>query len=119
MATVRVPNFDADFVLFRDWGRVVRANNGEILKIVEVKDASDDEKKITEVSPSFFCFEPTWLWANLHLVKNNNIKREYYLTDMVNIAITQNKRVVAIPVTPREAMGANTPQEITIVSKYL
>jgi bifunctional UDP-N-acetylglucosamine pyrophosphorylase/glucosamine-1-phosphate N-acetyltransferase len=119
MATVQVPNFDADFVLFRNWGRVVRASDDTVLKVVEVKDATSDEKKITEVSPSFLCFEPAWPWSNLHLVKNDNAKKEYYLTDMVNIAIAQNKKIVTMPVPPVEAMGANTPQEIAIVSKYL
>jgi len=52
-------------------------------------------------------------------VKNDNAKKEYYLTDMVNIAIAQNKKIVTMPVPPVEAMGANTPQEIAIVSKYL
>ena len=119
MATVQVPNFNEDFSIFHHWGRVVRAKDGKVIKVVEVKDANDDEKKITEVSPSFFCFDPAWLWANLHLVKNENIKREYYLTDMINIAIAQNKNVVTLAVSPIEAMGANTPEEIAIVSKYL
>ena len=88
-------------------------------KIVEAKDASDEEKDITEVSPSFFCFDPAWLWENLHLVKKDEIKKEYYLTDMINIAIAQNKKVLTTPVSPTEAMGANTPEEIAIVSKYL
>ena len=119
MATVQVPAFEDDFVIFRDWGRVVREKNGAVVKVVEVKDATDEEKKITEVSPSFFCFDPAWLWSNLNLVKRDNVKKEYYLTDMVNIAIEQNKNVVTVPVRPIEAMGANTPHEIAIVSKYL
>jgi bifunctional UDP-N-acetylglucosamine pyrophosphorylase/glucosamine-1-phosphate N-acetyltransferase len=98
---------------------VIRTPSGELIKVIEVKDASDDEKKMTEVSPSFFCFDPSWLWANLHLVKQDSIKKEYYLTDMVNIALAQNKNVITMPVSPVEAMGANTPQEIAIVSGYL
>ena len=119
MATVQVPNFNDDFAIFRHWGRVVRTSNGKVIKIVETKDANDTEKEVTEISPSFFCFDPVWLWENLHLVKKDNVKKEYYLTDMINIAIAQNKNVVTLSVSPIESMGANTPEEIAIISKYL
>jgi bifunctional UDP-N-acetylglucosamine pyrophosphorylase/glucosamine-1-phosphate N-acetyltransferase len=119
MATVQIPNFEKDFSVFRHWGRVIRTSNGKLKKIVEAKDASEEEKMIPEVSPSFFCFDPAWLWENLHLVKKDRAKKEYYLTDMVNIALAQNKNVITIPVSPVEAMGANTPEEIVIISKYL
>lgn len=117
--TLTVPGFEDDFAVFREWGRIVRAHDGTIVKIVEVKDATEEEKKIREVSPSYFCFKPEWLWANLERVQNHNVKKEYYLTDLVTMAIQDGETVVSMPVSAREAMGANTPEELAIIRKYL
>ena len=118
VATVHIPHFEGDFALFKEWGRIVTDERGGLVKMVETRDATEEEKKITDVSPSFFCFDPPWLWKTLPLVKNENAKKEYGLTDMVNIAIAQQKKIITIPVDYREAMGSNTPEEVAIISKY-
>lgn len=117
MGTVTVPNYEGEFKIFSNWGRIVRSEEGAVLRIVESKDASREELNIREHSPSYFAFDPRWLWASLPKIRNQNAKGEYYLTDLVGFTIAEGRKVVTVPVRPEEAMGANTPEELEIVEK--
>lgn len=119
MGTVNVRNYEGDYRVFERFGRVVRNGQGEVSGIVEFKDATPEEKKIPEVNPSYFCFDATWLWENIDAIQNDNASKEYYLTDLVEIAWSQKKKVVAVSINPPEGMGANTPEELEIISRYL
>jgi len=61
MMTVRVPDYTGFHAAFYGFGRIVRDENGKIKKIVELKDASEEEKNICELNPSLFCFNADWL----------------------------------------------------------
>ena len=119
MGTVTVPNYENENKMFMAWGRIVRDEKREIESIVEAKDASPEELNIKEISPSYFAFEPKWLWENLPKIGNQNAKGEYYLTDLVGFAIAEGRKVVTVPVEPTEAMGANTPEELEMVAKHV
>jgi bifunctional UDP-N-acetylglucosamine pyrophosphorylase/glucosamine-1-phosphate N-acetyltransferase/UDP-N-acetylglucosamine pyrophosphorylase len=97
-------------------GRILRDAKGEFQGIVEEKDASPEQKKITEVNMSYYVFHtPDLLDALTHL-RTDNAQKEYYLTDTPTIMKSQGKRVVALPVLqPIESLGINTVEEAKIV----
>lgn len=76
------------------YGRIVRNTEGEIVKIVEEKDASADEKNIQEINTGTYCFDNKWLFEALNSITNKNEQGEYYLTDVIEI-LRQKGHVVA------------------------
>jgi len=77
------------------YGRIVRNQFGEVLKIVEEKDTSDNEKIIKEVNSGTYCFDNKLLFKALSLVKSNNSQGEYYLTDVIEILRSLGEKVIA------------------------
>jgi bifunctional UDP-N-acetylglucosamine pyrophosphorylase/glucosamine-1-phosphate N-acetyltransferase len=101
-------------------GRIVRDSRGEFEKIVEEKDATDEQRRITEVNMSTYVFAAPELLHALDLLKNENRQREYYLTDCPAILLGEGKRVAALPVLdPCEALSINTPEELSAVEQAL
>lgn len=119
IATVNVPNFDGWRAGFFDFGRIIRNKSGQIVKIIEKKDATDIEKQITEVNPAYFCFKASWLWQHLPKIKNQNTQGEYYLTDLINLAQNQGYIISSITIEPREALGVNTTEQLATLEKDL
>lgn len=119
MMTVTVPDFLEWRKPFASFGRVKRDETGALAGIVEAKDATDEEKVIREVSPSFFCFQADWLWKNLDSLKNKNSQGEYYLTDLLGMAFAQGAKVASVQVDPKVAIGINTPEELSLASIFL
>lgn len=74
-------------------GRIVRDKDGQISRIVEEKNATDEEKKITEINTGFYCFDRNFLAQYIDLIKLNPVSAEYYATDLVEIALTHGKIV--------------------------
>jgi bifunctional UDP-N-acetylglucosamine pyrophosphorylase/glucosamine-1-phosphate N-acetyltransferase len=101
-------------------GRIVRDARGEFSQIVEEKDATDEQRKITEVNMSTYVFEAAELLHALDLLKNENRQREYYLTDCPAILLGEGKPVAALPVLdPCEALSINTPAELSAVEQQM
>jgi len=96
-------------------GRILRNESGQFQGIVEDKDATPEQKKITEVNMSYYVFHtPDLLNALTHL-RTDNAQREYYITDTPAILKSQGKQVIALPVLkPIEALGINTVEEAKI-----
>jgi len=94
-------------------GRIVRDGRGEFAGIVEEKDATEEQRRITEVNMSTYIFSgPDLLYALDHL-KNENRQREYYLTDCPGLLKAQGKLVQALPVLqPCEALSINNMDEL-------
>ena len=101
-------------------GRILRDAAGEFQGIIEHKDASPEQKKITEVNMSYYIFHtPDLLEALTHL-RTDNAQKEYYITDTPAIMKSQGKCVVALPVLkPIESLGINTVEEAKIVEEAL
>lgn len=116
MATVLLPDFDDWHSTFYHWGRILRDTQGRILEIVEYKDATDEQKLILEVNPSYFCFEKTWLFEKLEYIKNDNNQAEYYLTDLVKYA-TKETQIPSIEIEMKEALGINTIEQLLEIEK--
>lgn len=111
MMTTVVPSFDDWYGLFLHWGRVLRDAHGHIMGIREYKDAMESEQQIREVNPALFCFDAKWLWENISQLKNLNAKGEYYLTDLVELAVAQGHEIAGSEIRPEESIGVNTPDE--------
>lgn len=111
MATVDLPSFDSWYQSFLAFGRIVRNENNEIKKIVEYKDATDEQKEIKEVNPAYFCFKKDWLFSKLEQVKNTNAQGEYYLTDLVELAANDGG-IASVHISPEEALGVNTIEQL-------
>jgi len=75
------------------YGRIVRSSSGQVEKIVEEKDASRDIKKIKEINSGIYCFESPIIWGALKKIKSENVKKEYYLTDAIDILNRQGEKV--------------------------
>lgn len=111
------PHFDAVFFAY---GRIVRNAAGQLVKIVEQRDATDSELKISECNPSLYCFDRAWVFRVLHQLKNDNSQHEYYLTDLLGLAIGQGQSVETVAVTDwREALGVNTLEQLHLTEKLL
>ncbi len=95
------------------YGRVVRDDNGSFEKIVEQKDASDDEKLIDEINSGIYCFDTKKLFAALSQIGNNNAQGEYYLTDVPSILRSQGDDVaIFLCDDPREVEGVNDRRQL-------
>ncbi len=77
-------------------GRIVRDAAGNILRIVEEKNATEAEKKIQEINTGFYCFDRLFLENYIDKITENPVSGEYYLTDMVEIALKAGKKVEAM-----------------------
>ena len=102
------------------FGRVVRNAQGEIQAIVEEVDCTPEQKLIRELNPGIYCFDSAWLWQNLDKIPLS-AKGEYYLTDMVGIAVAQGRRVVTMAAPLEDVDGINTRVQLanaTAVMRY-
>jgi len=102
------------------FGRVVRDRSGKIAKIVEAKDCSPEEYQIKETNVSLYAFDNQWLFENLPKLKNQNVKKEYYLTDLIEIVIGQGLSVEGITTLRwQESLGINTWKDYQAAEKEL
>lgn len=96
------------------YGRIVRDNKGDVQKIVEEKDASADEKAITEINTGIMAVKGDKLKIWLSRLQNNNAQGEYYLTDIIQMAVHEGIKVVTNqPHNEDEVMGVNNRQQLS------
>ena len=93
------------------YGRVI-IENGNVKKIVEQKDATIEELKITTANAGIYQFETKFLLENLPKLNNNNAQKEYYITDLVEIAINQGKVLKPLVVNEENFKGVNSKVEL-------
>ncbi len=97
------------------YGRVVRGEDGRVVRIVEEKDASPKERAIREVNSGVYAFDPE-VWNLLPRVKNENAQGEYYLPDLVALYLEAGLPVVAVPAgDPSELLGANDRVQLAVL----
>jgi len=98
------------------YGRVLR-QRGRVARIVEDRDATDDQKKINEIGTSVYCFDARRLWAALAEVRPDNDQGEYYVADVVAILSRGGATVEAVTVAdPSEAQGVNDRKQLAAVA---
>lgn len=97
----------------KDFGRVVRGPEGAVLRIVEARDASEQEKTIDEYSSGVYCFDKDILFKALASVDTRNAQGEYYLTDTVEI-LTRDGHTVECHSTrdADEIFGINSSEDL-------
>ena len=93
------------------YGRVI-IENGNVKKIVEQKDATIEELKITTANAGIYQFETKFLLENLPKLDNNNAQKEYYITDLVEMAINQGKVLKPLVVNEENFKGVNSKVEL-------
>lgn len=99
------------------YGRVVKKTGGDILKVVEERDATYDEKKIREINTGIYCVESKFLFDALADIDNKNAQGEYYLTDIFEIANRRGYTARSfITNDPLEVMGINTPDDLKLAT---
>src|SRR3989344_4074362 len=118
LTTARVSDFKDWKSGFKAFGRILR-EGGKVVGIREYKDANEKEKNITEVNAGCYVFDAEWLWKNLRKIKNENIQKEYYLTDLIKIATEEKARIKSIDIDMREALGANSKEELDILENFV
>lgn len=102
------------------YGRIVRSPSGNILKIVEDKDASEQEKAIPEINTGIYCYDAEFLRTTIASLTNRNVQNEYYLTDLVEIARDGHKRVSGLMCPdPDEVMGINSRDQLAAAGAIL
>jgi UDP-N-acetylmuramate--alanine ligase len=93
-------------------GRVVR-RGAEVLKVVEEKDATENERKIREVNDGLYVFEKNWLRTNLKRTKPSPVTQEYYLVDLIKMAISNKDKICAYKLKDSSQWhGINTPSDL-------
>jgi len=98
------------------YGRVLR-QGGRVKRIVEERDATDDQKKVTEINTSVYCFDAQRLWSALERLRPENDQGEYYLTDVIGILGKAGGRVEAVAVDdPDEALGINDRKQLAALA---
>jgi bifunctional UDP-N-acetylglucosamine pyrophosphorylase/glucosamine-1-phosphate N-acetyltransferase len=94
-------------------GRIVRQPNGQVARIVEALDASEVERAIREINTGIYCFQASFIYPALHDLTSNNVKGEYYLTDVIGAACRSGLPVQAVACADwREAIGVDSKADL-------
>lgn len=101
-------------------GRIVRDGEDEFVAIVEEKDATDQQRAITEVNMSYYVFDGEILPEVLGELKSDNKQGEYYVTDCPGLMVARGLTVRALPILdPVEALGVNTLDDLSVVERAM
>ncbi len=102
------------------YGRIITGRDGNVLSIVEEKDASPDEKKVQEINAGIYCVSKTFLFEALKQVGTDNSQGEVYLTDIVKIAVDQGHAVHKYTNPfPQDVLGVNSRVELAEAHREL
>lgn len=102
------------------YGRVIRDSSNEFMKIVEQKDASEQEKSVREINSGIYCFNGAFLKDSLQYVGNNNAQGEYYLPDTIEIIRNMGGRADAyLGATIEELMGVNSRVQLSDAERIM
>jgi bifunctional UDP-N-acetylglucosamine pyrophosphorylase/glucosamine-1-phosphate N-acetyltransferase len=95
------------------YGRIIRNDSGEVVKIIEQKDANDEQKKIREINTGMLALNSTRLKGWLQQLENNNAQGEYYLTDVIGMAALESVSINTVqPESLTEIEGVNNKVQL-------
>jgi bifunctional UDP-N-acetylglucosamine pyrophosphorylase/glucosamine-1-phosphate N-acetyltransferase len=96
------------------YGRILKKDNGDVKKIVEQKDANEEEKTINEINSGFYCFSGRELKLGLEKITNENLQNEYYLTDVIEVLSDEGYNVAALTFDdPSQLYGINSREQLS------
>lgn len=102
------------------YGRVIRDDSGRITRIVEQKDADPEEQGIREINSGIYCMDSDFLFGNIKAIRNDNAQGEYYLTDLLAIAVSRGLTCLALPTGDAdEIMGVNDRAQLADAGRIL
>ncbi|WP_333860191.1 bifunctional UDP-N-acetylglucosamine diphosphorylase/glucosamine-1-phosphate N-acetyltransferase GlmU [Clostridium sp.] len=101
------------------YGRIIREEDNQVLKIVEHKDCQQEELQVNEINSGMYCFDIESLIGGLSKIHNNNAQGEYYLTDVIEILKKQGKKIGALPISFEETMGVNSRVQLAEAEKIM
>lgn len=118
MVTYAIPHFEVHQGQFKSYGRILRDEDENLYAIREAKDANEEELDVREVNPGYYAFRGPWLWENIKRLSRANSQKEYYLTDLVELAIRQGEMLETLRGYDLvEAMGVNTPEQLALAER--
>ena len=102
------------------YGRIIRGEDGSVLKIVEHKDATEAERAVQEVNSGIYCFDIEAMFEALSKVTNDNAQGEYYLPDVLGILRSEGEKIWAVAADDYEStLGINSRQQLAGAEKIL
>jgi len=102
------------------FGRVLRDNNRAVVGVVEEADATPQERAIRELNCGTYCFDAEWLWEHLPQIKPFAKKKEFYLTDLIAMAVSEKCKVESVQVSDvTEIVGVNTRVHLARAEKIM
>lgn len=102
------------------FGRIIRDPVARVLGIVEESEATPEQLGIRELNCGVYCFNANWMWEHLPQLKPNGKKQEYYLTDLVGMAVAENCKIEAIILEDvLEVVGINTRAHLANAEKIM
>ena len=102
----------------RDFGRIVRNNEGKVTNVVEQSEANVAQLLINEINAGAYCFKTSWLWAALESLKPSK-SGEFFLTDLISFAASINLTVESISTDHQEIMGVNNKSDLAKAEKMI
>jgi UDP-N-acetylglucosamine diphosphorylase/glucosamine-1-phosphate N-acetyltransferase len=110
----------AEFIDPTGYGRIIRNEDSSVKRIVEHKDATEEERKIKEINSGIYIFEKKKLFEGLKHITPQNVQNEYYLTDIFEHFWRRQWKVSALKTSQvEEIMGVNTITQLDEVSQIL
>ncbi|MEM1209848.1 MAG: NTP transferase domain-containing protein [Planctomycetota bacterium] len=102
------------------YGRVIRDADGQLVAIVEQKDATPDQLAVNEVNPNYLCYRTPALLESLGKLSSDNAQGEYYLTDVPRLVREAGGTIAVVDaVPPQDVLGINTPTQLAEVDAIL
>jgi bifunctional UDP-N-acetylglucosamine pyrophosphorylase/glucosamine-1-phosphate N-acetyltransferase len=102
------------------YGRVIRDPSGQVNRIVEQKDADAGEQELREINSGIYCMDSDFLFSSIRGIGNNNAQGEYYLTDLLKIAVGKGLTCLALPIADAdEIMGVNDRSQLAEAGRIL
>ena len=101
------------------YGRIIRDENGNVLKIVEHKDCNEEELLVNEMNAAMYCFDIEELVNSLDKLSNNNNQGEYYLTDVIGILKEEGKKIGAVVTDYEDTIGVNSRVQLAEAEELL
>ena len=98
------------------YGRIIKNNKNQLIKIKEHKDATQEEQLINEINSGIYVFNSKILSTKIPLITNKNMQNEYYLTDIFNFIDTESTAICNID-NDKEISGVNTIEQLKMLEQ--